>query len=123
MSLLKSKFFRLPQHRHFHYVPRYYDEEEEERRELFDQKLTLERGGFFNSKNKSRLVGAFSEKEIVFRRRPSSSGQMGRVSLLTVMLTLPVLYLMDKINGVSAFIAFIILLILMVLFIMRANRF
>ncbi|MEZ4887033.1 MAG: hypothetical protein R3E32_20045 [Chitinophagales bacterium] len=88
MSLFSSKFVHIPKNRTFDYSPRYYDAEEEERKEKFEQNIKLERGAFFKGKNRSRLVGAFSEKELVFRKKNDRSQQTKRTVLLISILSI-----------------------------------
>ena len=122
MKLFRSKLFRLPQNRTFDYRPRYYDEEEERKQErLGEKKIKMEKGAFFRqSKNRSRIVGSFSGEENAYSRNyTSSSAQVIRILLLIVMLSIPVLYILDK---MSAAVAIPALLILLVVFVSRVNK-
>lgn len=119
MSLFNSRFVHTPKNQKFNYSPRYYDAEEEERKEMFEQNIKLERGAFFKGKNRSRLVEAFSEKELVFRKKHDRSQQTKRTLLLIAMMTLPCLYIGDFIPSIVALVGFAIL---MLLFLRNVNK-
>ncbi len=119
MSIFSSKFVHTPQNRKFDYSPRYYDAEKEERKEKFEQNIKLERGAFFKGRNRSRLVGAFSEKELVFRKKHDRSQQTKRTLLLIAMMALPCLFIGDMIPSVVAIVGFAVL---MLLFIRNVNK-
>jgi len=87
-ALFGSSFTRLPATRKFDYKPRYYDIEAEERKEMFEGTIKLERGAFFKQSNRSKLVGAFTEREIIYRQRNSGWAQLKRVLILVVILCL-----------------------------------
>ena len=112
-------FRNTPKNRQFEYVPRYYDAEKERRKEILEQKIKLERGAFFKQKNRSRLVGAFSEKEVAFRRRNAAGVQVRRTLLLIAMLCLPCLVIAGYLPSVFAVFG---LLFLVILFIIQGNK-
>ncbi len=117
-NFLKSSFIRLPKHRRFDYTPIYYDKDKEERDEK-RRSIRFERGAFYNQDSRSRIVGAFTERDIAFRERTSTGSQVARVFLLAAMLTVPTLIYLDVIK---IWIGVPFLLILMILFVMRVNR-
>lgn len=119
MSVFSSKFVHTPKSRKFEYSPRYYDAEAEERKEKFEQNIKLERGAFFKGRNRSRLVGAFTEKELVFRKKHDRNQQTKRTVLLIGMMTLPCLFIVDIIPSVVALVGFAML---MLLFIRNVNK-
>ncbi len=119
-NLLRSGFSRLPKHKQFSYKPRYYDPEEEERKERLGEKsIKMEKGSFFKRKSGGHLVGALSERQVVYQDR-RNKGQLSRVLLLFAMLCLPLLYIFDQMNG---FVAITLLVILLILFIIKVNKF
>lgn len=119
MSLFNSRFIHTPKNKKFDYVPRYYDPEAEERKEIFEQTIKLERGAFFKQKGRSRLVGAFSEKEIIFKKKNDRSLQNKRTFLLITMLCLPCFYIAGYISSVLTIVG---LICLMVLFVAQVNK-
>jgi len=113
---IKSSFVRVPSHRQFNYIPRYYDKDEDERKSK--RNMTLERGAFFKNK-KSPISGAFTDRNIVFRReRNARSGQMLRLGILTAMICIPIMVFLDLI---SLWIGVPFLVILLLLFIVKVN--
>jgi len=119
MGLFDSNFTHTPKNKRFAYVPRYYDPEKEERKEIFEQTIKLERGAFFKQKNRSRLVGAFSEKEIIFKKKNDRSLQNKRTFLLIAMLCLPCAYIGGYISSALTIMG---LICLMVMFIVQVNK-
>lgn len=105
-SIWKSSFFKLPQHKQFNYIPRYYDpkNDKETNGTEDDNSIKLERGAFFKQKNRSRLLGAFTDREPnTFERfGQRRSGQFMRVLMMAGLLTLAVLIMFDKMSLVSA---------------------
>ncbi|OWY22560.1 hypothetical protein C7N43_18720 [Sphingobacteriales bacterium UPWRP_1] len=104
-NLWKSSFFKLPQHKQFNYIPRYYDPQtDKENQTAGEDTIKLERGAFFKQKNRSRLVGAFTDKEVsTFERfRQRQSGQLVRVLMMAGLLTLAMLILLDQVSLASA---------------------
>ncbi len=119
MSLFRSRFISVPKNRKFEYSPRYYDAEAEERKEILEQNIKLERGAFYKGRNRSRLVGAFTEKEVVFRKQ-NRNQQTKRTFLLIIMLTLPCFYIGGFLSGGFSAFLFVALLIA---FINQVNKF
>lgn len=105
-NLWKSSFFKLPQHKQFNYIPRYYDPQTDKENQTADEDtIKLERGAFFKQKNRSRLVGAFtgSNEISTFERfRQRQSGQLVRVLMMAGLLTLAMLILLDQVSLASA---------------------
>lgn len=126
MSIFKSRFVRIPEHKRFDFQPRYYDQEEEERKSRRSQQIRLEKGAFYNSKNKSRLVGAFSDKDVVYRqkiRRGGGAGQLFRVLLIAAMLTLITGFLTGMVKSLATMAVSIgAIILLMIVFITKGNR-
>lgn len=119
MSLFSSRFIHTPKNRKFEYSPRYYDAEAEERKEILEQNITLERGAFYKGRNRSRLVGAFTENEVVFRKQ-SRRNQTKRTLMLIIMLALPCLYIGGYLSGGFSVMLFLFMLIV---FINQVNKF
>lgn len=120
-GLFRSRFFKVPEHRQFTYVPQYYDIEEEERQEMFGHKdIKLERGAFFKQSTRLRITEAFRNDDYIFRERQSKVGRFMRLLLLMGMLSLAALYLIGKIQGV---IAISLLLFLTIIFVSKVNNF
>ena len=119
---MRSSFFRLPKNRKFDYQPRYYDPEEEERKaRRGESNIKLEKGSFYKQKSRSNLVGAFSERDIIYRSRESSrKNQLVRIIMLTVMMGVITLYFVGKIGGVMTI---GIMVFLLIAFVSRVNRF
>jgi hypothetical protein len=121
-QIWRSSFFKLPQHRQFNYIPRYYDPQtDKDNPEAEDDSIRLERGAFFKQKNRSRLVGAFSgrnESNTFERFRYNQQGQFVRVAMLIGLLTVSLLTLVDK---VSLAVAVPFLLVFVVVFIAKSR--
>jgi len=104
-SLWKSSFFKLPQHKQFNYIPRYYDpQNDKENQPAGEDTIKLERGAFFKQKNRSRLAGAFTGNEVSTFERfgQRQSGQLVRVLMMGGLLTLATLILLDQISLATA---------------------
>ncbi len=113
----RSSFVKLPKYSKFRYQPRYYDPEQEEREE--EKEMKLEKGAFYKGKNKSRIIGAFSDRDLVVEGRRSKMNQIVRMVLLIAMLGLPILFILDLIGTIEFVVAFVLLF---VLFILRINK-
>ena len=112
-----SRLFKVPKYNQFNYIPRYYDQEADERKKR--REMRLERGAFFKQGNRSRIVGAFNERNMVFRERHRPGSQLTRILLLASMICVPCMVFLDIVPlavGIPA------LLGLMVLFVMRVNK-
>ena len=115
-----ASFFKPPQHRKFNYRPRYYNPEEEARKERLGEKpIRMERGSFYRQKNRSPIVGAFTENDIAFRRHARGTGQWSKVLVLAVILVLPVLYILEVLSSLTS-VAFLV--ILLIFYFSKMNR-
>ncbi|QQS30608.1 MAG: hypothetical protein IPM47_06660 [Sphingobacteriales bacterium] len=101
-SIWRSSFFKLPQHKQFNYIPRYYDPKTD--KELTDEaadEIRLERGAFFKQRNKSRLAGAFTGNHVsnTFERFAfNRQAQFLRILMLVGLLTIGLLTLFEKLS-------------------------
>ena len=115
-----ASFFRTPKHKQFNYKPRYYNPEEEERQIRNGEKpIRMERGSFFKQKNRSQLVGAFTENDIAFRKRVKGTSQWSKVFVLVLILCLPILYILEITNSLTS-ISFLV--ILLIFYFSKMNR-
>lgn len=121
-NLWRSSFFKLPQHKQFNYIPRYYEPEKDKLNpDSEENELRLERGAFFKQKNKSRLVGAFTgnkEVQTFERYRYNQNNQLLRILMLVGLLSISVLVFFDKI---SLMVAVPFLFLFVVVFIAKAR--
>lgn len=113
MAFIRSSFTRLPKFKRYDYKPIYFDPEKDERQTK--RELRLERGSFYKQRNRSRLAGAFTEKEFAFRgHRKQSGSQTGRVVLLALMMGLVFAYYLGYLSAFFALAFFAITLLLFV---------
>ncbi|HRI27702.1 MAG TPA: hypothetical protein PK239_11845 [Chitinophagales bacterium] len=121
-NLWRSNFFKLPQHKQFNYIPRYYDPEKDKLNpDSEENELKLERGAFFKQKNRSRLVGAFTgnkEVQTFERYRYNQNNQLLRILMLVGLLSISTLVFFDKI---SLTVAVPFLFLFVVVFIAKAR--
>ncbi|MCB0514657.1 MAG: hypothetical protein R2798_05555 [Chitinophagales bacterium] len=116
MKFFKSSFVKLPQHRRFNYVPRYYDPAKEAREDM-KNRIRFEKGAFYKQGN-NRLVGAFTEKDSYRSHRQNTVNRYLRMLYLVLMMGSIWLYLMGKIGGISTI---FLLMVFMILFIRKVN--
>ncbi len=116
MKMFRSSFAKLPKHKTFEYTPRYYDPEEEARKQR--RELKLERGSFYRH-HKSPLVRSMtSRNDRIYRRSRSRRNQGMRILLLIGMLGIVSAYILGLVSGIFT-VAFVC--VFMLVFISKVN--
>ncbi len=128
MNILKSRFFKLPKHRQFDYIPIYYDADKEARErekkkasgkylDFSEKPLQFDRGNYYQARSRSNVIGLFDKRKSASADYTpySRQDQLTMILMLMVLFTLPVLMAIDKLNTNIGSTFMIVTLILLVI--------